>query len=61
MSRARAILSLAAACLIACALGCASSGSRPSGYYQRDSIHRDSFPPGYTPGGHYRHGRPHGL
>jgi hypothetical protein len=55
------VLLLALAWVMAGGAGCASSANRPSGYFQRDSIHRDSFPAGYTPGRHHRVGRPHGL
>ena len=38
--------------LLALAAGCAttSQGLEGPGYYNRGSIHSDSFPPGYSPG-----------
>jgi ABC-type oligopeptide transport system substrate-binding subunit len=62
MRRILAIVSLlAAALLLLSSAGCANPKSSSGDYYRRGSIHRESFPPGYTPGryrdyGYGRHG-----
>jgi hypothetical protein len=62
MRRILAIVSLlAAALLLVSSAGCANPKSSSGDYYRRGSIHRESFPPGYTPGryrdyGYGRHG-----
>ena len=50
MRALRAIALLLA--VLALAAGCASTsgGLESPGYYNRGSIHSDSFPPGYSPG-----------
>jgi hypothetical protein len=53
---AATLLLLAAGCLLAPISGCASGGS--SGYYDRGTIHRDSFPDTYGRGSYYPYGRP---
>ncbi len=62
MTRARALLMLAAVgCMLASLTGCASSGSSsgdPYDYYGRGTTHGDSFPATYGRTGYYRYGRP---
>ena len=48
--------------MLVLAAGCASTSAHQresGGYYSRGSIHADSFPPNYSPGGVPRWG-PHG-
>ena len=51
MRRPRAIVLLLV--ILVLAAGCASTSHHRggTGYYSRGSIHADSFPPGYVPGG----------
>jgi hypothetical protein len=50
------LLLLAALSLLAPISGCAGAAS--SGYYDRGTIHRDSFPDTYGRGSYYPYGRP---
>jgi hypothetical protein len=54
MSGTRTILVLTALTALLLAAGaCTTTPGAPSEYYRRGSIHNDSFPPGYVPGGHH--------
>ena len=55
------VLLVPVAGMLAVVGGCVSSGSgkKPNEYYRRGSIHRDSFPAGYSPGRTGTYGRPH--
>ena len=55
---AATLLLLAAGCLLAAISGCAGAGAGSSGYYDRGTIHRDSFPGAYGQGSYYPYGRP---
>ena len=49
MRTLRAIVVLLA--MLVLTAGCASTPRERGGYYSRGSIHSDSFPPNYVPGG----------